>query len=312
MAGYDYDGKDEVIVLCPTRENAEGAINMVISALKTMQRIGTEIILVIDEDEPQMAAYKAIPDQVWMPGMEYRPRVQVMVVEGGTLTKATNEAVARLWDVDCIIGHVGDDHRFITPGWDVAIRDKLLAEPGVAYAYDGFRSAWASAWWTNMIIVRTLGWLAVPGSMHLTIDDVFMDIGAGLGRLHFMDHLLIEHLHPAGGKVEWRPIVKSHYAKTRREAEDRNLKLYRETQFAKDIHKLQLALGLPETEIRDLMPGFTFRRNLPGKWALPDATVTMRAKEWPTDEALAEWAGKQPRNTADWLRLRREWSKAHA
>lgn len=311
MVYGDYSGVTEIIVLCPSRENAMGALEMVRSAYKTMHRIGTEIIVVIDKDEPQAHLYRSIPSMVEdeRPTGSEPPRI--MVVEGGSLTKATNEAVARIWDEDSIVGHVGDDHRFRTEGWDTAIRAKLLAEPGVAYAYDGFRSAWASAWWTNMVIVRTLGWLAVPGSMHLTIDDVFMDIGAGLGRLHFMPEILIEHLHPAGGKVEWRPIVQSHYARDRRAKEEANLARYRAENFADDIRKLQLALGLPVTEVTDTAPGFTWRRKLKGKWALPDAT---RANEqrWPSDAELEEWAGRKLKNTPDWLKARRAWARAHA
>jgi len=309
MTYGDYSGVTECIVLCPSRENAAGALEMVRSAYKTMQRIGTEIIIVIDEDEPQVDAYLEIANVKDRPYGSEPPRI--MVVEGGSLTKATNEAVERIWDVDAIVGHVGDDHRFITPGWDNRIRSVLLETPGVAYAYDGFRSAWASAWWTNTLIIRTLGWLALPGSMHLTIDDAFMDIGAGLGRLFFLDDLLIEHLHPAGGKVEWRAIVKSHYARDRRAKEDANLRRYRELYFAEDIAKLQLALGMEQTAITDMQPGFTFRRNLKGKWALPEASTVALAKVWPTNEELEEWAGRKIKSGNDWLTTRIAWRRAH-
>lgn len=305
MTQYQYDGSDECVILCPTRENAEGALNMVISACKTAHRLGTEIVLVIDEDEPQAAAYKAIPSQI---GDLYHVPVTVMTVPGGSLTKATNEAVERMWDSDAIVGHVGDDHRFITPGWDNAIRDAIHDGALVAYAYDGFRAAWASAWWTPMRVIRTLGWLAVPGSMHLTIDDVFMDIGAGLGRLKFLPKVLIEHLHPAGGKVEWRPIVKAHYSRDKRVREEENLYRYRRDHFADDIHKLQLEYGLPVQPVTDLSPGATFRRNLKGKWALTSSTVQ---KVWPTDAELIEWAGRAPRSTPDYLKMRRAWSREH-
>ncbi len=313
----DYSGETEVVVLCPTRENAAGALEMVQSFYQTIHRIGSECILVIDDDEPERDAYLAIPDRVMR---EHRigpfaltpvdpPRV--MVVPGGSLTKATNEAVALIWDTDNIIGHVGDDHRFRTPGWDTVIRDTLKTRPGVAYPYDGFRSAWASSWFTNAIIPRTLGWLAVPGSMHLTIDDVFMDIGAGLGRLTFLEDVLVEHLHPAGGKVPWRPIVASHYAAPRRKQEEINLDLYRRTQFEQDIAILRVALDLPRQRVDDLSPGQTFRRNLPARWALPAATLHVD-KAFPTEEELTEFAGKVLRiNSAAWVAARRAWHREH-
>jgi hypothetical protein len=313
MAGYDYDGSSELIVLCPTRENPEGAFEMVQSVYETQHRLGTEIILVVDEDDPSLAHYRAIPTRVrhaMVAGHYLRPDPpRIMVVEGGSLTKATNEAVERIWDSDAIVGHVGDDHRFITPGWDNAIRDVLLAEPGVAYAFDGFRSAWASAWWTNMVVIRTLGWLALPGSMHLTIDDAFMDIGAGLGRLHFLEDILIEHLHPAGGKVPWRPIVKGHYEDSKRLKEQANLRRYRETQFADDIAKLRDALGLPHRVVHDLAPGVTFRLKMRGKW-LPHA-VGPTAKLLPTPplEELEAINGGPLRRKADRMRAVNTWHR---
>lgn len=315
MAGYDYDGSNEVVALCPTRENPTGAIEMIESFYDTIHRISSDVVLVVDYDDPYLDQYRAIPDrfrwqEVVSGHMRRHELVRVMEVEGGSLTKATNEAVARMWDSEAIVGHVGDDHRFRTPGWDTRIRDILVNEPGVVYAYDGFRSAWASAWWTNMKIIRTLGWLAVPGSMHLTIDDVFMDIGAGLGRLTFLDDVLIEHLHPAGGKVAWRPIVQSHYKKDRRAKEEANLLRYREEDFARDINRLQEALGLPVTEVVDLSPGKTFRRHMRGQFTIPEGLLREHVQPWPTDEKLVEWAGRPLRNgSADWLRARRAWAR---
>jgi hypothetical protein len=303
----DYSGYGEVVAFSPSRENAAGAIAMIESFYATVERIETEVIVVVDANDPQLAKYEAIPDlfrtQHVGTGIEpLRPDPpRIMVVEGGSLTKATNEAVARIWDEDIIIGHVGDDHRFVTPGWDSKIRDVLLAAPGVAYAYDGFRSKWASAWWTNSIIPRTLGWLAVPGSMHLTIDDVFMDIGAGLAtdfsRLHYLGDVLIEHLHPAGGKVEWRPIVKGHYEKGKRAKEEANYARYIAEDFEADIAKLQTALGLPLVPPEELRPGVAFRRTLGS---------IVGEKRGPTPDAIRAFAGSdiEP-GSAQWLRARK-------
>lgn len=313
MAGYDYDGSNEVVALCPTRENPDGAREMIRSFYATIHRLNSDVVLVVDQDDPYLNQYLAIPEEFrWVEVTAGQVRrhemVQVMVVEGGSLTKATNEAVARMWDSDAIVGHVGDDHRFRTPGWDTRIRDILLEAPGVVYAWDGFRSAWASAWWTNMKIIRTLGWLAVPGSMHLTIDDVFMDIGAGIGRLTFLEDVLIEHLHPASGKVAWRPIVQSHYKKDRRAKEEANLARYRAEDFANDINRLQEALGLPITEVTDLSPGVTFRRRMRGQFAIPEGIQA--APQWPTDDVLQEWAGRSLVNgSAEWLKARRRWAR---
>ena len=318
MAAYDYDGSTEVIALCPSRENAEGALEMVRSFYATVRRIATEVIIVIDDDEPQRKEYLAIPDQVakLQVGMGViRPEPpRIMTVQGGSLTKATNEAVERLWNADSIVGHVGDDHRFITEGWDEDIRNAILEGYYVVYGYDGFRSAWASAWWTTMEVIRTLGWLAVPGSRHLTIDDVFMDIGAGLGehpeeRLKFLPETIIKHLHPAGGEVAWRPIVKSHYEKSRRLEEEENLLRYRNFQFAQDIEKLRTQLQLPHYPITDLSPGKTFRSLMKGIWspAMAQATTRFKAPAPPERDLIALNGGRPFKNTADRLKTVRLW-----
>lgn len=296
----DYSGDTEVIALCPTRGNPERALGMVRSFYETVRRTHTEVILVVDADDPKLEAYRAIPGQVAhdLVGMGItRPDpVRVMIVEGGSLTKATNEAVERLWDEDVIIGHVGDDHRFRTPGWDTRIRDALLERPGVAYARDGHSSCWASAWWTNAVVPRTLGWLAVPGSHHLTIDDIFMDIG-GATRLTFLDDVLIEHV--------WDNRSTVFYETTRRAQENANMARYRAEQFQADVDKLRAVLGLPpETFDMRFPPGEVFRRN----YKLLHHYNLGRDEPQPLPEELEAIAGRPLRpGGPGWIRARREW-----
>lgn len=248
MTYGDYSGDSEIVVLCPTRENPKGALEMVASLYETQHRIGTEVILVVDQDDPNLDDYLAIPsilmDQPVGEGYLRPDPPRIMVVEGGSLTKATNEAVERIWDADIIIGHVGDDHVFMTPGWDNAIRDVLLAEPGVAYARDGMPTFWASQWFTNAIIPRTLGWLALPSTFHLAIDDAFMDIGAGLGRLTLLPDVLIDHRNPVTGKNPKRAIVDSHYTKAKRAHETEVYATWVAYEYQDDILKLRAALGI--------------------------------------------------------------------
>lgn len=260
---YDYDGKGEVVILCPTRENPAGALDMVRSVYETQHRIGTEVILVVDQDDPRLGEYQSIPSQIkYRSVRDYlRPDPpRVMIVEGGSLTLATNEAVERIWDTDSIIGHIGDDHHFMTPGWDAAIRDTLLASPGVAYTHDGFPTTWASMWFTNAIVPRTLGWLALPGTKHLAIDDAFMDLGAGLGRLSYLPDFLIKHKHEADGVDIRRDQVAAHYAKRVREQESKVYTDWQDGPMWDDIATVGAALGIDELPPRLDQPGRKFRK----------------------------------------------------
>jgi hypothetical protein len=191
-----------IVVLCPTRNRPEAAYQMALSFRDTTALFATSLVLVVDRDDPELDAYRAIRvNRSSGPLMPPDP-VTVMVVEGGSLTKATNEAAARVWDDDVIIGHVGDDHRFRTLGWDRTIVH-ALREPGIAYGDDLFQGpVLPTAVFMSAIIPRTLGWYALPGTRHLRIDTAWKDLGAGLDRLHYLPDVIIEHLHPAAGKGE--------------------------------------------------------------------------------------------------------------
>lgn len=298
----DYSGDGEVIAFCPTRGNPERALEMVRTFYSTVHRIGSEVVLVVDHDDPKEAEYLAIPDimrRELVPGGVMRPEpVRIMRVNGGSLTAATNEGVERILGNGSIIGHVGDDHRFRTPGWDTAIRDALLAEPGVAYAWDGHSSCWASAWWTNSSVIETLGWLALPGSRHLTIDDAFMDIGAAT-RLTFLEDVTIEHA--------WTNISIGFYATEVRQRENANYRRWLDEAFNDDIARVRSVLGLePLTFDTRTPPGSVWRRD----WKMANGYALGRDEPQPFLYELEEMAGRPlSPNSGEWLKWRRIWMR---
>ena len=192
-----------IVVLCPTRGRPDQAAEMVRSFRETVHLFATTLVLVVDRDDPQLDAYLKVPPQFTEAagGMPLRPTDPPVVMilepsETGNLTRATNTAARRVWDDDCIIGHVGDDHRFRTPGWDVAI-EEALREPGVAYADDGYwHEALCTSWFVSSSIPRTLGYLALPTAQHYAIDDVWLQVGRELGRLRYLPDVFIEHPSP--------------------------------------------------------------------------------------------------------------------
>lgn len=194
-----------IVVLCPTRGRPHAALEMAKSFRDTATLFATELILVVDSDDPLLGEYADVVNSASLNVSStriYLPpnSVRLMVVPGGSLTKATNDAAARVWDDDCIIGHVGDDHRFRTVGWDVKI-ERTLSRPGVAYGDDLLQHATLpTAVFMSSVIPRTLGWYALPGTAHMKIDTAWKDLGALTGRLRYMPEIVIEHLHPSVGK----------------------------------------------------------------------------------------------------------------
>jgi hypothetical protein len=200
----------DVLVLAPTRGRPERAAEMVASFRDTVRLLSTNIILVVDRNDPRCSDYLSIPGRfdraaagipLWPPD---RPGVLLLDDdETGNLVKATNSAARRVWHEDLILGHVGDDHLFRTPGWDIAIRDALI-EPGVAYGNDGTHGdAIPTGCFISASVARSLGWLALPTANHLYIDNAWKTLGERLGALHYLPKVLIEHMHPAVGKAQW-------------------------------------------------------------------------------------------------------------
>lgn len=176
---------------------------MIRSLRETALLFSTQVILVVDRDDPELDGYLRIPAQFTEAagGRPLRPpdRPSVMVLDPdltGDLVRATNTAAARVWDDDVIIGHVGDDHRFRTPGWDRSV-EQALRSPGVAYADDGYwHEALCTSWFVSSSIPRSLGWLALPTAQHYAIDDVWMQVGREIGSLYYLPDVLIEHPSP--------------------------------------------------------------------------------------------------------------------
>ena len=42
-----------------------------------------------------------------------------------------------------------------------------------------------------------------PGMIHLYLDNFWMQLGKDLGKIRYMGHIIIEHLHPVAGKADW-------------------------------------------------------------------------------------------------------------
>lgn len=193
----------DVIVLCPSRGRPGQAFEMWRSLAETAKRPSTRLVLAVDRDDPEFGRYLEMPAHA--PRFGYAPDAPFVmgldVHQTGNLTRATNSAAARFWHRPVILGHVGDDHRFRTPGWDDRIAE-VLAEPGIAYGDDLLQGEeLPTAVFMSAEIPRALGWFALPACTHSHIDNAWKRIGQELGTLHYLPDVVIEHMHPAAGKA---------------------------------------------------------------------------------------------------------------
>src|SRR5947209_6686169 len=97
-----------ITVLCPTRGRPGQAGEMVDSFLATSVLEDTRLVLVVDEDDPDVSDYLTLRpvDERFLGSVLLAPQWT------GDLVRATNSAASAFCDADCILGHVGDDHGF--------------------------------------------------------------------------------------------------------------------------------------------------------------------------------------------------------
>jgi hypothetical protein len=203
-------------------------------------------VLAVDEDDPELAAYRALR---WEPipyGAEVT-RVELARGETGDLVRATNTVSMRVATEDpgCVIGNLGDDHVARTHGWDLRILEALDA-PGIAYGDDGFqRHELPTAPFISASIVLAIGWYALPSCRHLFVDNAWRDLGEQTRTLRYLPDVLIEHVHPLAGKAEWDDGYRRANGEDMVERDKRAYAEWRELYMAEDLARVRAILPVP-------------------------------------------------------------------
>jgi hypothetical protein len=178
------------VVICPSRGRPDKALQAYQSFQKHKCLSDTDMMFVVDEDDETLADY-TVPHMVVPPS--------------GGMGAALNAGASVLADNYDILGFIGDDHRFRSACWDLHMQDALQSEGGgIAYGNDLLQGInLPTQVFMSSVIVKTLGWMCLPGAKHLYLDDTWKTLGEGLERLYYLPEVIIEHLHPAAGKAQW-------------------------------------------------------------------------------------------------------------
>ena len=170
-------------VLVPSRGRPHN-IQQLLESWESTITGDTHLIVIVDDDDPTLEEYLKLPVEV-----RVGPRLRI----GGTLNVVAPEVATTSRN----IGFMGDDHRPRTKGWDEAFINELdKLKVGVVYGNDlahGVNLATSVTMTSN--IVSTLGYMCVPGSIHLFLDNFWMELGRGTNITYF-DDVVIEHVHP--------------------------------------------------------------------------------------------------------------------
>lgn len=186
--------KSELVIVVPSR-GRPGAATELLEAFIATCTADTRLVVAVDQDDPTAADY---PDGTWT------APTRGMV---STLNWAVNRTLEELQPF--AIGFMGDDHRPTTRGWDARYLRELhelhdQCGAGIVYGNDliqGKRLPTQVAMTAS--IPRALGHLAPERFGHLFVDNVWKAWGEGAGCLRYLDDVIVQHLHPVTGQVEW-------------------------------------------------------------------------------------------------------------
>lgn len=204
-----------VITLCPSRGRPTNAARLIEAHTDTATG-DDQLVLIVDEDDPELAGY-----EVLITDYEGRtPAWQLIVQEPRNLSQSLNHWAPRLcvFDDD-IIGFMGDDHVPRTNGWSDRIRLTLGNGSGVVYGNDLLqRVNLPTAVFITADVVRELGFFCPPAQRHLYLDNFWLELGKGIGSLHYLGDVIIEHMHPVARKAE----LDEHYQRVNHPDVDRH------------------------------------------------------------------------------------------
>lgn len=171
-------------VFCPSRGRPDEARALLESFKRTKIGDQTRLIFLLDDDDLSAKDY---------------PKPRIIGEPTGDPTGPLNREALRS-DAD-IIGFIGDDSRFETPGWDVKV-EWALEHPGFAWPMDGTaKHPWPSACFVSREIVEKLGWLSLPQLRRGFFDVVWFRLAEATGTGHPLYDVWIKHDNSPGNPM---------------------------------------------------------------------------------------------------------------
>jgi hypothetical protein len=192
--------ENKIAIMCPTRGRPKDFLRTY-DTWKATTAGCSQLIAILDDNETESTLYEPrLPD------------VDYIMAPPKNMNSATNYAARLLWDKYTMLGHIGDDNVFLTPGWDEIFLQKYEEMGGTCVLYgddlfQGEKLPTQAFFSTN--IVRAAGFFAIPELLHLYMDNYWMKIGQELGCFRYVPEVKIEHLHYTCGKS----IMDENYAR---------------------------------------------------------------------------------------------------
>jgi hypothetical protein len=218
-----------LLVIVPTRTRPGQLARLLDSFRATRTSPDTEILVVTDCDDDSYD------------GTDWGDAAHTVITPRAFFSGKLNAAAlahAPLYDT---LMFAGDDHVFLTPGWDEILLRALddLGGTGWVYPDDKRRSDIPEIWLASSDLVTELGWFAPPWQMHFYCDNIIADLGVHSGLIRYVPEAVVEHRHYS---VDDTTDKDSLYSETEELFGDRDLKAFQEwrsTGFILDVARLR-------------------------------------------------------------------------
>lgn len=131
----------------------------------------------------------------------------VKLIQGvnSSMNEALNRAALELCDRYSFLTFMGDDHVARTKDWDLKLMTSAanLGPGSLAYGNDLLAGqSLPTAVLVDSKFVKTLGFLAPTRLNHMFLDDFWLAIGTGSGKIAYLEDVVLEHMHFSAGKSE--------------------------------------------------------------------------------------------------------------
>lgn len=175
----------KIVIICPSRGRPEAAAAMVESFEETTHGWPPEIRLCLDDDDPRLHDYE---EMCWQLGLLVGSRE-------GLAKRLNRAALDAVEDGADAVMFVGDDVRFVTPGWDVKFKEVLAEFPAcLIYCADGIRDINSTSHpMISRAWIERMGWFARPEFHHYCFDAIWMFLSRAAGVLFYLPDVLIRH-----------------------------------------------------------------------------------------------------------------------
>lgn len=196
-----------ISLLCPTRQRIENTNRLITSLVTTTvhpERV--ELLFYIDNDDPAIDSYRKLIAE----RQEQLGRIEAIYGEPISVSKSWNN-IAKIATGN-ILKMCNDDLVYKTEGWDNILDREVKKYPDEIYCMWFNDMLHRQRMCTFPIISRkwydTVGYFA-PGIFGFFYNDTWVhDIAKRIGREHYIDEVIHEHMHFTNRKAEFDETYK--------------------------------------------------------------------------------------------------------